>query len=418
MWSHRLNNLTLNIERNGANQFVKASHPLKVGKYSEIITPKYDFTFNLNGEIKFIQGRGPNWRHPGELLKRTDGNDWVFYSLGSVGERIFTWLGEYYLPCLPYASNPMFEFNPFNDMNIMQAFAAWSQLYADLSGTPRDGLPSQVRDFIDSVCRNDDTTLYKRAGELHSIIGGRPSVLPPDTRHVDYDVIPLTIADGCRYHCKFCSVKSKQRLATRPADDIQEQIAGLKAYYGRNLANYKAMFLANHDALGADDGVITSAAAQAMEAFGLDNPSLFLFGSVDSLLEAGDGLWERINQLEAHTYINVGFESADTPTLKAIGKPLDAAKVRTAFDQMLQLNREYANLEISGNFLLGEDFSQAHHDSLAELLGGVPAGTGRKGAVYLSPLVKSRDRKALLKTFFELQKAGPLNAYVYLIQRL
>lgn len=96
--------------------------PIKVGQYSEIVTPRYELTFNLNGGIRFVRGLGPNWRHPGELLKRTGGNDWVLYSLGTVGQKVISWLGEYYLPCLPYASNPLYEFNPFNDMNLMQAF--------------------------------------------------------------------------------------------------------------------------------------------------------------------------------------------------------------------------------------------------------------------------------------------------------
>lgn len=418
MLSYRLGTMTLNIEKNGANQFVKATHPIKVGSYSEIITPGYEFTFNLNGEIKFIRGLGPNWRHPGELLKRTDGNDWVFYSLGTVGQRVVSWLGEYYLPCLTYASNPLYEFNPFNDMGLMQAFAAWSQLYGDLAGLNLQGLPPQAGEFIQSVVMGDDNTLYGRATDLHRIIGGRPSVLPPDTRHVDYEVIPLTIADGCRYHCRFCAVKSKQSLNVRSPENIREQIAGLKEHYGRNMQNYTSIFLANHDALAAGKDVISMAAEEAAAAFAMAQPTLFLFGSVDSLLEADNSLWPLLEGIAERAYINVGFESADAATLRAIGKPLDAAKVRDGFAKMIQLNRQYSGLKITGNFLLGEDFPAAHYDSLARLLGDAHAEANRNGAVYLSPLVKSRNRIDLLDTFFELQKVSTLPAYIYLIQRL
>jgi len=74
---------------------------------------EYEFIFNLNGEIKFIRGLNTSWPHPAEQLKRTDGNDWVYYYVGddSSVNGIISWLGEYYLPCLPYPSNSIWEKN-------------------------------------------------------------------------------------------------------------------------------------------------------------------------------------------------------------------------------------------------------------------------------------------------------------------
>jgi radical SAM superfamily enzyme YgiQ (UPF0313 family) len=86
---------------------------------------------------------------------------------------------------------------------------------------------------------------------LNKIIGGRVSVLPPDTRHVDYDIIPLTIADGCLYHCRFCCVKTEQKFQVRSKENIHEQLRALKNHFGDDLVNYHALFLGNHDALAA-----------------------------------------------------------------------------------------------------------------------------------------------------------------------
>ena len=418
MTSYRLNNMAVTVDREGAGEFTKATFPIRYGRYSEIKTSDYEFHFNLKGEIKFIRGLGPGWRHPGELLKRTDGNDWVYYSLGSVGQRIFSLLGEYYLPCLPYVSNYIWEFNPFTDMNVMRAFAGWSQLYGSLREMKYDQAPAKIKDFLDLVAQNDESALFNQSKILQSISGERISVLPPDTRHVDYEVIPLMIADGCLYHCDFCCVKSPKRFSPRSRGNILEQIEKLKVFYQKNLENYKGLFLGNHDALGAGSDLILMAVSESIKRLDLQDPILFLFGSVDSLLRAEPGLFDELDSLCSRTYINLGLESLDPDVLSAIKKPLDAQKIRHAFNRMMELNQEYANIELTANFLMGEHLPPGHIHSLLEMLKSLPDPEYRKGAIYLSPLLESRTRTNLLNTFYEIKNLSPLPAYIYLIQRL
>lgn len=421
----QLNNLSISVEKQGPTQISKASFPLRYGKYSEIKTSEYEFLFNLNGEIKFIRGLNVNWPHPAEQLKRTDGNDWVYYSVGddSSENGINSWLGEYYLPCLPYPSNSIWEVNYVANPNIMNAFAAWPQLYANLYGAARGGIHSKAKDLISLILNNDESVLYERSQTLRSIIGGRVSVLPPDTRHVDYEIIPITVADGCLYHCKFCCVKSGNKFQARSKTDISEQIRQLKAFYGRNLENYNAFFLGNHDALKAGAELIYFTASEASRIFGFEKsgvktPMLFLFGSVDSLLMSENELFEKLNHLPSYTYINIGFESIDAPTLAFIRKPVDITKVRDAFQKMLEINAVYTNVEITGNFLMGEQLSRDHYQSLIELLRDIPNPVRRKGAIYLSPLMDSPKKRELLPQFIEIKNQSRLPVYIYLIQRL
>jgi hypothetical protein len=415
MPSYRVKDMAVTIEKEGAGSFTKATYPIRVGKYSEIKTSDYEFHFNLKGQIRFIRGLNLNWRHPGELLKRTDGNDWVFYSLG---QGAISWLGEYYLPCPPYATNAIYEFNPFTDPNIMSALGAWSQLYADLYEIDRQGLPDKAKEFFDLIRQNDENTLFKQAQELQSIIGERISVLPPDTRHVDYEVIPLTVADGCLYHCGFCCIKSPQAYRPRSRENVQEQISQLKAFYGPNLGNYKALFLGNHDALGAGDDLLLNAASEALAAFDLKDPVIYMFGSVDSLLGAGSKLLDGLDRMADYIYINIGLESVHAPTLASIKKPLDASQIAEAFQKMLQINNEYKNIEITANFLLGDKLPEGHNQALMDLLQSVPDSARRKGCVYLSPLLESQKKPELLKTYFKIKEQSKLPAYIYLIQRL
>jgi hypothetical protein len=417
-----MGNLEVTVDRQGADRFTKASYPVRYGRFCEIKTEDYLFEYNLNGEIKIIRGLNSNWPHPAEWLKRTDANDWVFYSLGRY-HRLFSFLGEYYLPCLSYPSNSPWEYNPFGDLTVQKALAAGSRLQVDLRPILANGVPFKIKDFLIRILRHDTTTLSLKSKKLHQIIGGPVSVLPPDTRHVDYEVIPLMVADGCLYHCGFCCVKSRRSFHRRPEADIRRQVRQLKAFYGANLSNYNALFLGNHDALAAGWDPIGIAALEAYEIFDFErsnikNPALFLFGSADSLLNAADKLFEALNRIPFYTYINIGLESADAATLAHINKPLEPAKIKDAFQKMLDINRRYLNIEITANFLLGDRLAPGHYAALIEL---IRSGLDRfysKGAIYLSPLNTSHKREALLQRFVEIKNKSRLPAYLYLIQRL
>lgn len=419
------NRLAITIEKNYTFNSRRAGFPLRHGRYSDIKTADYEFVFNLNGEIKYIRGLRANWPHPFEQLKRTDGNDWVYYSVGAgVGEdKIVSWMGEYYLPCLPYPSNPVVDFRYYSNPDIMQGFAAWSQLYADLYSFRNSRISARYAEVVDLILSAGEQKLYERSQVLQEIIGERIQVLPPDTRYVDYEVIPVTVADGCLYQCKFCCVKSRRRFQPRTRDDISEQIQRLRRFYGRNIENYRALFLGNSDALAAGIEPISQAALESFDIFGFGknrskSPFLFFFASVDSLLDAQPSVFEKLESLPYYTYINVGFESVDAPTLASIGKPLTLSGIRRAFEKMLAINSAYKQIEITGNFLLGETLSLDHYQSLGELLGSADCNSAGKGGVYLSPLKSTQKKRLLLEKFNEIKAVSRLPVYIYLIQRL
>ena len=419
---YQLNDLKISIDKKGANRFTKTSYPVRYGRFCEIKTSQYLFEFNLNGEIKYIRGLAQNWPHPAEWLKRTDADDWIFYSVGRY-HRLFSFLGEFYLPCLSYPSNSLWEYNPFKDFKIRQALAAWSRMQVELRPLLTNGIPSKLKEFLGHIARYDANTLRMKSEKLHRIIGGPVSVLPPDTRHVDYEVIPLMVADGCLYHCDFCCVKSRQSFRPRSKDNVQKQIRQLKAFYGANLGNYNALFLGNHDALAAGEEPICATALEAYQTFGfktsyLKNPALFLFGSVDSLLNAGGHLFEELNQLPFYTYINIGFESVNPAILMRINKPLEISKVKDGFQIMLDINRRYLNIEITANFLMGDGFAPDHYTALIKLVRSRLDRFYSKGAIYLSPLITSRNNRELLRKFIEIKKLNRLPTFLYLIQRL
>ncbi len=415
---------TFILHKIGPEDIIDETFPLRYGTYSEILTNAHRFMFNLNGEVKAVSGIRSSWPHPGEQLKRTDGNDWIYYTVGddSTDKGIRSWLGEYYLPCLSYPSNPIWLVDFFSKPVVMQAYAAWYKLYADLATLDMQDLREEQKEFVQRVVANNDDALRRRAKELHEIIGGQISVLPPDTRHVDYELIPLNIADGCLYQCAFCCVKSDTAFKTRDKEQVFEQISRLKEFYRDNLVNYKALFLGNHDALAAGPGPVLFGARQAYEEFGFAGrktpPYLFLFASVGSLLKADESFFEELNSLRYRTYINIGLESVDSATLEMLGKPITPKQVRAAFARILRLNGKYKNVDITANFVIGDALKPAHVESLKDLLGSVPVSDIHRTVFYLSPLKNSSRKRELLPLVREIQNCCKFTILLYLIQRL
>ncbi|MGM0453466.1 MAG: radical SAM protein [Thermodesulfobacteriota bacterium] len=420
--SCRIDNIVITPEKQGADQYIKISYPIRYGRYGEIKTPGHVFGFTLNGEIQTIQGRTGDWLQNAEWLKRTAGNDWAYFSAGGyTGAHNYT--GEYYIPCLSYQTNAIFGRDRFESDAVKAAFAAWHRLHEKLADMDTTPLPAAARDFIRRVLAMTPQRLAERARRFHDIIGGPVSVLPPDARHVEYDVIPLNIADGCLYNCGFCRVKTGRGFSRRPAENIIGQLKELNAFYDRDLVNYNAVFLGQHDALFAGGRHIEFAAERAYEILEIEKsvmkePRLFLFGSVDSMLKADETLFNRLNRLPFYTYINLGFESADADTLARLEKPLTPEKIGQAFDRMLAVNRNFRHIEISANFVIGENLPDTHLPSILALTRDRLDHFYSKGAIYLSPLEEIGEKERFLTRFNEFKTLCRLPAYIYLIQRL
>lgn len=427
MESYQLDHLIITLNKEGSREFPKVSFPMRHGLFSEVRTPEYLFQFNLNGEIKFIQGLTRAWPHPAEWLKRTLGNDWVYYSAGDY-KGIYDYFGEYYFPYLSYPSNSIMDGNPFNDPSVILAKKSLQALRAQIGQLISGPKPKSLKDFLTRVIRNDEETLKRKADPLHRLIGGPVTVLPPDTRHVDYEVIPIIVADGCLYHCGFCRVKTGQDFAPRAAKDVIRQMKDLKRFLGQDLHNYNAIFLGEHDALSAGRELLEVTVERAYEIFEFERSHLrgtclFLFGSVDSMIHAKEGFFESLSRFPFSTYINVGLESNDPRTLEALKKPVSVEKLREAFARILEINRRYEKIEVTSNFVFGVDLPSGHLRSLSDLTRNRVNLITNKGAIYLSPLVDERirekeSRRELLRRFLKLKTESRLPTFIYLIQKL
>jgi len=412
--------IVIELGKQGELRHRKVSYPLLVGTYHKITLPGYVFFYDLKGDIKYIRGLHRDWPHPSEWLKRSKGGYWVYYFSGRYTEDLFDYLGEYYLPCFPYQSNSLWRVDTFAEESVQRALSTWEVVPGMVEEHLGKKGPSPIRDLVRRIGERGREALQESAKELLRINGDEVRVLPPDTRHVDYEVLPLFIAEGCLYDCAFCRVKSGRSFQSRSRENVRWQLRELENLLGEEEANLNAVFLGQDDALHAGTEKVTDAAEVALQSL---RPSplwdryVFFFGSVDSLLAAEDKLWSNLAELPCRTYVNIGLESGDQETLDRLGKPLRAELVREAFSRMLDLNERHANLEVSANFLLDPDLPSEHWTELERLLREVAVRPRSKGAIYLSPMRGGRKREHM-RLFQPLKMRSKLPLYLYLIQRL
>jgi len=421
MEKYKLNGLNITLNRQGAEKYSKVSYPIRFGIYSVIETPDYIYQFCPDGRIKYVQAKNNDWPRD-EWLKRTVGNDWIYYTPG-IYTGLYDFIGEYYLPCFSYESNSIFSYRPFKNKNVETSINSLKNFIDDISDIIDSNLPHELKDFLISVIKKNTDAQNVNPFRLHEIIDTQVPVLPPDSRHVDYDVIPVIIADGCLYNCNFCTVKDGKDFKQRSRKNILRQIHDLKSFYGENLVNNNSLFLGLNDALNAGNDLIDFTLRHALEIFRptdsyMNGANLFIFGSVYSFLNAEDSLFSLLNRSQYYSYINIGLESADQETLDYIGKPISVEDVHKAFNKMQKINRFYDRIEVTANFVFSNELPKNHNLSIVSLNNKFYSRRYEKGAVYLSPLSIDHPDIELNKKFIKLKNEMNTPVYIYLFQRL
>lgn len=416
---YKNDDISLQLNCPGNNEYAKISFPVKYCIFSRLETDNFIFDFNLNHEIVHAISKSRDWIHPSEWLKRTIGNDWIYYSTGGYSG-VYEALGEYYLPNLPYPSNSLLGGRPLETGPVRQLITNWYNVATQLKPVEMSDAFSQ---WFDGLKKSTPDKLEQKADSLFRIIGSRVNVMPPDARHVDYNIIPITIADGCIYKCKFCKVKNQKTFSARSEKNISSQINSLKNLYGENIINYNAIFLGEHDALNTPAEILFNTIKQADNVFDFQNSFmkgryLFFFGSVDSLLAKQQNFFKKLNQTGFQTYINIGLESSDQVTLDFLGKPLTSQKVKQAFAKIQEINTRYFNIEITCNFIMDDELPASHYPAMMELVRQSVNHPQAKGTVYLSPLKFGSPSRLVLYDFYKLKAKSRFPTFLYLIQRL
>lgn len=419
--SHSQDDIRVDCRCRGAATYAKVSYPQQYGIYAELETAEAVMRFNPGGEIVYLRGKGRDWPHPQEWLKRTIGDDWIYYSTGGYSGVVEA-IGEYYLPNTPYPTNSLLGGHPFELAAVTRLIEAWPSLLDEAAARLMPGAPAAVRDFLALAEGCAPTVLRRRAEQLFAIIGGRVTVLPPDARHVDYDLVPLHISDGCLYKCRFCRVKTDRPYQDKGWGEIERQIEDLRRWFGGSRVNYNSLFLGEHDALAADPAMIIAAITRAREVLDLGGSvmaggNVFLFGSVDSLLHAPPQLFTELDRLPCSVYINIGLESADQEALDKLGKPVAAARVVEAFHRMQEINGRFDRIELTANFVMDE-LTAGHMPAMLQLLRDSLPRNRPKGSIYLSPLRVGRPSRSLVMDFYRLKNLSRLPTFLYIIQRL
>ena len=403
----------------GAVRYLKASWPVRYGCFHEISTPAYIFQFSPEGVIRFMQGRPGTWYDHSDWFKRTAGGDWVYYSSGGYNGAISS-MGEHYIPLFAYPSNNVIGEKRYPEERCQKGLDALASTL-EWADARAGEAPVAVGDFLRCIVhKNQPDFLGRLAHRFHHLTRGPLTVLPPDSRHVDYDILPVRLAEGCLYHCRFCGVKSPRPFAVGPQEDVADQVALLGDYFKGDLVNMGGVFLGEHDALAAG-AMRVVAAAEACHALleagrGLaDTPSLFLFGSPDALVGVSDAEWATMARLPFKVWINTGIESLDEATLHFLGRPTSLALVTEAVRRADAVMRRHENISISLNMVTGDALPPTHDEALTRF---VASRDVHSAPIYLSPLKSDSQRHAVMERLIALKRISRAPLFLYLLQRL
>jgi radical SAM superfamily enzyme YgiQ (UPF0313 family) len=422
MERYQLEELEIFFDCAGRDDWGKFSFPVWYGISVKMNWREYRYDFNLRGGLKKVSGGPRVWPDPQEVLKRTDGNDLIYYGVHGY-ESSYDLIKNYYVPFNGIYESDLFDENPLDGPPVRQALDGFDKLTIEAGRLAAAASCERPREFLQRVAALNREALAEEARALHCIMGANLPVLPPETIDVDYEVIPLILTEGCAYNCRFCLFKTTGGFRMRSAQNVAAQIRSLKDFYGADLINYNSLILGQNDALAAGEELLVGAAETAYDILNLSasyhrgRPNLFMFGSVDSFLEAEHSLLDRLERLPYHTSINVGMESFDQETLDRLGKPLKAERVREAFRKMQAVNRSRSNIAVSCNFVLGGDLPSRHPEAIKTVLAAETTARDR-GAVYLSPLIGASRRRDILREFREIKMSSALPVFIYLAQRL
>jgi hypothetical protein len=407
--------------KRGSRRYEKVSYPLRCGVYHVIEGPNAVLHFDLNHQPVRLIGKQKDWPHPQEWLKRTIGGDWIYYSTGGY-TGVFETTGEFYLPNLPYVTNNHLGGKPLDLEPISSLVQGWPAEIDRIAASCRD-CSEEIALLIARIRQRTPEWLAERGSLLHRIVDGPISVLPPDTRHVDYQVIPLNISLGCLYKCSFCRVKNNRTFTQLTLREIETQLDHLRTLLADDLVNFNSIFLGQHDGLNCTPELLCEAVESAyrkldLEASYLEGSNTFLFGSVGSLHAAEQKLFDELDKLPGRIFINIGLESADQATLDFLGKPLQADEVVAAFHLIQTINERYRSVEISANFVTDPDLPESHYRTMMELIRDPFEAPRDKGCIYLSPLRFGDPSRARLFDFYKIKRLSRLPLYIYTIQRL
>ena len=425
MEKHVVGDIDVIFDHGGRKDWGKYTFPVYYGMPVILRRQRHEFHFNQLGQVRRIYCHARYWPNAQETLKRTIANDWIFMSTFGY-EGSYDLMKSHYVPLTGYHDSALFtdDEQPLDSPYVAKALRKFDDLILRVRELVDDGTAEgRAAEFFKRVAVHDREMLMRVTQLLHEIGRGSLPVLPPDTIDVEYEVLPVMISDGCTGGCTFCKFNNKLEFRVRDEDNIREQIIALRDYFGPELMNYNSVVLGQNDALASGRDTLEYAARMAYDELKLaeswhNGSNLYLFGGVPTLLETGEDVFRMFNELPySNIFVNIGLESPHEPTLDFLGKPQTRRDVLSAFKKLQRINMAYSKMNISCNFMIGDDLPREHIEGVRELLGSVETRM-LKGTAFISPLEGHSSHRLTRNDFTKIKIAARMPVYLYLVQRL
>ncbi|HLA26346.1 MAG TPA: hypothetical protein VJZ49_00455 [Syntrophales bacterium] len=158
MVRYQIEDMEIIFDCAGRNDWGKFSFPVWYGMPVKVNWRGYRFDFNLRGGLKRIAGNCSVWPDPRETLKRTEGNDFIYYGTDGY-ESSYDLIKNYYVPFNGRSDCNVFTDNPLQNRHVKRALEAFDGLVKEAGRLASSVAGDRPGDFLRKVAAKDRATL-------------------------------------------------------------------------------------------------------------------------------------------------------------------------------------------------------------------------------------------------------------------
>lgn len=182
--------------------------------------------------------------------------------------------------------------------------------------------------------------------------------------------------------------------------------------------NFSTVFLGQNDALFVDSRLLVDVANRAYQGLSLEDSRmgtsrLLMFANPLALVKKEMSDFARIDTTPFEKiHINMGVESLDPSTLRALGRPFGPVLAWKALERVKEIHANTRKIEISINFVLGPRLDKHHMDLMVRYL--EECEYSGKGYVFVSPLLGAyRGPGQVKREVFYLKARSRIPLFLY-----
>lgn len=252
---------------------------------------------------------------------------------------------------------------------------AWMDAWRRSQKGASAGVSGILQKWIDGFLE-----FHEADARTFSALFSKIPILPPDT----YRALYIRVQEGCPWNrCAFCTFYKDDRYRVIPSLELEEQLAGLRAYWKGAIRSRHGLFLGDANAVAVPAAVLAERLAVIRKNF--PEPELAGIHSFVDYFAGPHRSAEEWSELRANGLrrLSLGIESGNERLMELVDKPANPQEILALVQSVKKAGVAMNLIFLVG--LGGRALSEAHLSRSVDLVRPMPLQ--KTDRIYLSPLV-------------------------------